>query len=91
MGFRGEASRYLGNRKREDHVDDDAGYRAVSVVDSGRQAKLIINHRYLAYVLGHVPLTGLQGQVLGIQGDLKTANEVVALWEEKHKVSRSLH
>ncbi|KAG8731882.1 hypothetical protein FRC11_001811 [Ceratobasidium sp. 423] len=42
--------------------------------------------RYVAYVLGHVPLTGLQDQVLGIQGDLKTANEVVALWEEKHKV-----
>ncbi|CAE6536366.1 unnamed protein product [Rhizoctonia solani] len=41
--------------------------------------------RYLAYVLGHVPLTGLQDQVLGIQGDLKTANEVVALWEDKHK------
>ncbi|CAE6355205.1 unnamed protein product [Rhizoctonia solani] len=41
--------------------------------------------RYVAYVLGHVPLTGLQDQVLGIQGDLKTANEVVALWEEKHK------
>ncbi|KAH7338085.1 NAD-P-binding protein [Rhizoctonia solani] len=41
--------------------------------------------RYVAYVLGHVPLTGLQDQVLGIQGDLKTANEVVALWEDKHK------
>ncbi|KAJ1305364.1 hypothetical protein OPQ81_000379 [Rhizoctonia solani] len=41
--------------------------------------------RYVAYVLGHVPLTGLQDKVLGIQGDLKTANEVVALWEEKHK------
>ncbi|CAE6492420.1 unnamed protein product [Rhizoctonia solani] len=41
--------------------------------------------RYVAYVLGHTPLTGLQDQVLGIQGDLKTANEVVALWEDKHK------
>ncbi|KAB5591663.1 Isoflavone reductase-like protein [Ceratobasidium theobromae] len=41
--------------------------------------------RYLAYVLGHVPITNLQDRVLGIQGDLKTANEVVALWEEKCK------
>lgn len=51
---------------------------------------LMGDSRYLAYVLGHVPITNLQDRVLGIQGDLKTANEVVALWEEKYKVNSRL-
>ncbi|KAF8600050.1 NAD(P)-binding protein [Ceratobasidium sp. AG-I] len=41
--------------------------------------------RYVAYILGNVPLSGLQDQVLKIQGDLKSPNEVVRLWEEKNK------
>ncbi|QRV78369.1 NmrA-like family domain-containing protein 1 [Ceratobasidium sp. AG-Ba] len=41
--------------------------------------------RYVAYVLSHVPIQGLQDQTLHIQGDLKSFNEVAQLWEEKHK------
>ncbi|KAG9119105.1 hypothetical protein FRC07_006044 [Ceratobasidium sp. 392] len=41
--------------------------------------------RYVAYVLSHVPIQGLQDQVLRIQGDLKSFNEVAQLWEEKNK------
>ncbi|KAG8769870.1 hypothetical protein FRC12_004679 [Ceratobasidium sp. 428] len=41
--------------------------------------------RYVAYILSHIPIQGLQDQVLSIQGDLKSFNEVARLWEEKHK------
>ncbi|KAG9119085.1 hypothetical protein FRC07_006075 [Ceratobasidium sp. 392] len=41
--------------------------------------------RYVTYVLSHVPIQGLQDQVLRIQGDLKSFNEVAQLWEEKNK------
>ncbi|KAG9096511.1 hypothetical protein FRC06_008589 [Ceratobasidium sp. 370] len=41
--------------------------------------------RYIAHILSRVPIQGLQDQVLRIQGDLKSSNEVAQLWEEKHK------
>ncbi|KAG8796501.1 hypothetical protein FRC12_021134 [Ceratobasidium sp. 428] len=42
--------------------------------------------RFVAYILANVPAAQLADQNLRIEGDLKSFNEFVNLWEEKHKV-----
>jgi hypothetical protein len=71
-------------------MDDHAGCRTVGVAISSVKPQVNSAYSYVAYILGHVPITGLRDKFLSIQGDLKTSNEVVALWEENHKVSHSV-
>ncbi|KAG9094244.1 hypothetical protein FS749_012830 [Ceratobasidium sp. UAMH 11750] len=42
--------------------------------------------RFVAYILGNVPVSQLANQNLRIEGDAKSFNEFAALWEEKYKV-----
>ncbi|KAG8696798.1 hypothetical protein FRC09_008252 [Ceratobasidium sp. 395] len=42
--------------------------------------------RFVAYILANVPTDQLADQNFRIEGDLKSFNEFVNLWEEKHKV-----
>ncbi|KAG8716550.1 hypothetical protein FRC08_009278 [Ceratobasidium sp. 394] len=42
--------------------------------------------RFVAYILGNVPVSQLANRNLRIEGDAKSFNEFAALWEEKHKV-----
>ncbi|CAE7175966.1 unnamed protein product [Rhizoctonia solani] len=42
--------------------------------------------RFIAYILGNVPVEQLQNQKLRIEGDRKSFNEFVEIWEKKHKV-----
>ncbi|QRV75646.1 NmrA-like family domain-containing protein 1 [Ceratobasidium sp. AG-Ba] len=42
--------------------------------------------RFVAYILGHTPMEQLANRNLRIEGDAKSFNEFVKLWEGKHKV-----
>ncbi|CAE6415134.1 unnamed protein product [Rhizoctonia solani] len=42
--------------------------------------------RFVAYILQHVPVEQLRNQKLRIEGDRKSFNEFVVIWERKHKV-----
>ncbi|KAG9124974.1 hypothetical protein FRC07_009496 [Ceratobasidium sp. 392] len=42
--------------------------------------------RFVAYILGNVPVAQLANQNLRIEGDARSFNEFVALWEDEHKV-----
>ncbi|KAF8608914.1 NAD(P)-binding protein [Ceratobasidium sp. AG-I] len=40
--------------------------------------------RFVAYILANVPLSKLENQDLCLQGDDKTFNQFIKIWEEKH-------
>jgi hypothetical protein len=43
--------------------------------------------RFVAHILGNVPVSRLANQSLRIEGDAKSFNEFAAIWEETHNVS----